>query len=1534
MPPPGGTADKLGNLYESIWVVDQLLEILQDRFESMVLESADEDGLGVEFYLIEQNDRKHFHSVKRQSTGSGWSLANLVRKAKSTGRSILSDLFVKLRNEPSSQICFVSATGANDLRELSERADRATDRTDFVEHLNEHLSGGYQKRIVETACSNNDAFAFLAMKNLRVVLTDHIELQRRVEQTIHLLFYSTVPSGLFPAHCRTGLYEYALSRLGQHITKENLLEHLRSQQIGLKDWKLDEQTTNIVAKLNDRYRSNIRSGLRYIEFIERGQVRTISEMLTSRPSKDFIIVAAAGYGKSCVVDQVIDRMFAANILCLCVRLDTTENCQSAHSVGQQLDLPRSPAITLAGIADGKSCLLVIDQLDALSVVSGRNQNLWDAFDEIRREAAIYPNMSILLACRDYDLEQDSRIRTIVSQPSFEVVEIGKLTAEEVKAALQSMNVDPRKLTPQSLELLRVPLHLNLFSEVHSNFRNITDLFNAFWQRNQREFDQVSIHRRTWSDVMDRFATLISNRQALSIPQACVDDYAIEADTLLSKGVLLLEQNRYRFFHESFFDYAFARAFCRTSQGLHDFLVQGEQHLFRRSQVRQILTYRRENDRSQYLSDIKTTLDSDQIRFHIKRMIVSGFHIIEEPEEDDWNLLRPYLFDCPLSRYAQGAIFNHVGWFTLLDRLGLLMIWLSAGCQGERDDDDPDDFRDTAIWLLHGTAIHDHCSGRVAELITPYMHRGASWQNRLLRIIGRGNAYKSEAMAELFLEMIRLGFYDDLVKENQQATDMWTCLSKADKKNPRFVIQVLAAYLDRRLCFYQDGSIERIFGAYGDDYSHSGSLLIHNVAISEPAYFVEEILPKVFTIVQITAYTDLELNSLRNRTWPSLTNSVDHHTISDSTLYSLCMSLKGLACKDANLFRQYVDTLIDIPSETIGYLLLTAWTSNPQEFAEECAQYMSGDLWRLRIGYSCCFQDTEDAHGTGESAISRTALKAITPHCSDISLSRIENAILDADDIYERVMPEWRERVELLLLQCIDEDRRSARSKLRFEELLSKYPDAEFRIVGKVGGLARVVTSPIKHDAAELMTDDDWIAAMRKYDGSSEELLSGGVREFCQVVRDFAGAKPHRFAQLTQQMPDDLASSYFTAVLDGMCYRLVSPQVGEVNEENRTTLDEVSTETFCSVINRLHELPGRPCGSAIAYCFRILKDRDWPETMLEVLSYYAINDPDPIEDKWKSGGFDGPLSHGINTIRGQAAEAISHLLFSKLERVSLFWKVLEQLAVDRTLSVRACAFEALLPLHNSTEHRDQAVTLFLQGCEHHAPLIGAHSFEGFVQYAKYHSYSRLKELLQFGTTQHNDAARNAVRQIALAELSGIEGSQADAAPLRKGRAEVRRVLASVYAEHIDHGDVGEISRSYLEEFFDDEDEEVRQQVCRAFWKLTEVSLLKQENFVKAFVCSRSFLDDPTPLLCSLEESKAKLPEVICEAGERMMKHASEKGDIANNQGSVDSYELSKLVIRQYEQARNEMLRVRCLDLIDRLEQMAAGGIVEALAGVDR
>ena len=118
-----------------------------------------------------------------------------------------------------------------------------------------------------------------------------------------------------------------------------------------------------------------------------------------------------------------------------MRLDRLDPFASTADLGRQLGIETSPAVALALAADDRDAYLVIDQLDAVSLASGRMPESFDVVMDLIGEALSVSGMRVVLACREFDIDNDHRIRALASRPDITKVEVGLLSAEEVEAAV-------------------------------------------------------------------------------------------------------------------------------------------------------------------------------------------------------------------------------------------------------------------------------------------------------------------------------------------------------------------------------------------------------------------------------------------------------------------------------------------------------------------------------------------------------------------------------------------------------------------------------------------------------------------------------------------------------------------------------------------------------------------------------------------------------------------------------------------------------------------------------------------------------------------------------------------------------------------------------------------------------------------------------------------------------------------------------------------------------------------------------------------
>ena len=205
----------------------------------------------------------------------------------------------------------------------------------------------------------------------------------------------------------------------------------------------------------------------------------------------------------------------------------------------------------------------------------------------------------------------------------------------------------RALSWRQLELLRTPLHLSLYlqgnPQQQPTFRGLQDLLDRYWKEKRARVNRQLGRSAKWLEVVETLADWLSDHQTLSAPADVLDEFEDDARAMASEFVLVFDGKHWRFFHETFFDYCFARAFVRRNGQLLDLLLKSEQHLFRRGQVRQILAFQRgRGDTTAYLAVLEQLLSEGRVRFHLKRLAIDWLRTLDDPSEQEWTLLHRFL----------------------------------------------------------------------------------------------------------------------------------------------------------------------------------------------------------------------------------------------------------------------------------------------------------------------------------------------------------------------------------------------------------------------------------------------------------------------------------------------------------------------------------------------------------------------------------------------------------------------------------------------------------------------------------------------------------------------------------------------------------------------------------------------------------------------------------------------------------------------------------------------------------------------------
>ena len=1133
---------------------------------------------------------------------------------------------------------------------------------------------------------------------------------------------------------------------------------------------------------------------------------------------------------------------------------------------------------------------------------GRRQAFWGPFSELLKEVRAYPKMRILFACRDFDLNQDSRLRELVEdQDGAERIRIRKLDDDSIRNAITTAGIAPTLLSQKQMELLSIPLHLYLFIEAARsgplNFTAAGDLFDAFWDYKTGAVDGRAGQPGIFSHAIGTLCDALSQRQSLVAPRFVLDDYPAASAALASEAVVYVHNGNFRFFHESFFDYAFARTFLRENSDLVQWLASDEQHLFRRSQVRQVLAFLRdrETDRGRYLSTLGNLLEDTRIRFHVKKLVLDWLGALPDPTSDEWRVVEGLTHQ--LGGHAWGVIANSVPWFDVLQEMGRWELWLNAD----------DEHIDRAVWLLGMTDLLNARSAAVATLLDPFRGRSNEWQDRLRSLIARGYGYTSPEMEDLVIALIADGTLDEERPTTAISDDWWSIWYALRTERPAFTATVLGAWFDRQIV--RASKVGRADPFSGDPemvtYSQFSADVIEKCAAHAPREFVGELFSR----------------------FASFDKRVPKQWISAPSKYgSPDEQLRDALVEAATLLAQSDPVGLDrtmgaeswSDSRWMSAFVLGAWSANPDYYAERIVRFfLHCPGQRLDIGYDASMGETD-----AFAAVSRTAVAAASSVCSQKSLIELESAVLHFTPSWERD-DRFVGRTELALLRALPQERIGETARRRIQELERRFPEASER------GAARPPTEehgfqavgpPIPAENQVRMSDDHWLSAMAKYTNYRSTVRGGrfvgGAMELSRGLERSVRENPGRFSSLATRMEATLQPIYFEAILRGLT-------VEEEGSGRSGTVEQVYL-----VLRTIMELGVQVHGQEIARAVGSLAEAALPDDIVQMLARVALDDPDPESDKWQeTGSFGDPVTQAINSARGEAAMALARLLFADRGRWTRLKPTIQRLVKDPVLAVRSVAVESLLAILDA--HRRDALACFQRLAEGADPILGVQYIDRFLQYAIFRDYPAMRPiLLRMLESSQPDTARAGVRHIALAAL-WVDEAREDGDRLLEIGEEARVGAASVYANNLSNETVGRECERRLQRLFTDESATVRREASTCWFALKPDQVASRGSLIGAFAKSMESGDGTSHLVGRLQESRRPLPAELCDVGERAVAaYGSKAASIQFAEAGV-AHGLSPLMVRLHEESSDPLLRKRILDVIDSMVRAGFYGINEQL-----
>lgn len=1504
----GGIASKLGNAYEAKWLILQLLDVVWGKAQSLQFEGITAPFAGFEA-AVKRNAITEWHQTKINAPHGSWTVAALEREG------VLSAFGSRLGQSSTDLCVFVSQDPARDVGAMTVKARRANDGSEFAGSLNKKEHEAFDRLKGIWAVDDMTMRCWLARCSFRTLPTSEIDNQ---VNTIGALLLEG--DGIYGA-----LRTYLEERFNKLLTTEAVRSDLRDYEgVSLKHWQLDptliERLRSETQGYLDSYGALSYSG----DWIERRETTALVELIVQEDGPEIILVSGvAGAGKSGVVRGLIENLGAADIHHLAFRVDHHLDAHSPEELGQTLTgRNESPAVTLKGLSPDLPSVLIVDQVDAVSDASGRSGPAKSALLRLIREVETLASIKLVFVCRSFDLGSDAAFKQLQQSDKVARLEIKLLDwTADVDPLLTKLGIVTSTLSAKQRELLQLPLNLGLFIEINGaavSFASRTDLFSALLELKGRATRQRGV---SWSltKPLVAVAEWMSERQRLDAPVSTLNAFAGALDVLRSENLIAVTRGRLGLFHESLFDHLYAQQFTTNSSSLASVLTGPEQHLFRRTQSRQILEALRQCDRQRYLKELREVLFGTNIRFHIRHAIAQWLGALADPTVEELRIVSA-LNNCDQHsmQLSNLALLGSTGWFDLLQKEG----WIEKElrCTGDRQDR-------ILRWLSLRLGERPD---EVVALLRSWWNGDRKLGQELLRWLSfvDGDA-GGEPLTALCEEAIRTCGGDGPLGRQDMILSSWV------GRRPKEGARILGALAD--------AWFEAHPGQHPFERDEARNLDLYDLeefAKKSPIDFLEGASPML--VRSLTIINQREQADGRDFTF---SRPCPHGEVfgADKLISLYRRSLRRVATEAPKEAKRLLAALDPSISAITLHLHLETIAASNGALARDLVPLLGLDVaeagWEGAKWKS--FADAAKAslsHLSAEDgAIVEAYILGLRPE--------LESAVELLKSIKERgpdsfIQPDyviWKlgqsGKTRWAILETVGIDLLPPKAVAVLQEGRRKFNGCA--VPSPSGIKVGWVKSPISRERVELMPDDDIIRAMQKYstdDGKVHKLdFEGGARQLGGELQRLAKECPRRFATLIARIPDTANPTYVDHILRGLA-----------------EAENADVAQLRDVIQLAHRRPGRHHEDAIARLFdrhpTVATDSVLLELLLWLGQHGSANEDDAVDSSMTEQELvtiedlihQGSQLHvrGINGVRGAAAEALEQAIWHVPAAVEPAWNFMDQRIEEEPLvSVRCCLVKPLLPLFNLDKLRcAEALERLIANEPTFRPENETRKDSSTAPLATYAA----TQLLPYIISQVPDVGRRLVKRLLdssneafrlLGAWHVIRASYSDASYAnladevsQRGVGE-RRLAAALAADAAVHDEFRDRAELELVRYFDDSDQQTRSQAAGVFREIRELDFRHYRRLAEAYVTSHAFGAESWAFLRLLENGTGNTQDLVVAAAERVVQDLAECGT-AQGRRMSELHTLQDLIRRDYAATENdEPLRTRLLDVIDAL---LAGG----------
>jgi hypothetical protein len=914
------------------------------------------------------------------------------------------------------------------------------------------------------------------------------------------------------------------------LLKENDLynqsfEIVDSQKIDAIHEKLLGQKMNIDIKKTLKKSSNaVDQIVNYIGekhiHVEREETDKIYNWINNDLKKDtknvLILTGEKGIGKSSVLKDLYNKLLLDSHYILGIKADKFYY-NNIDKLEKNLFLNK---LTFEKLIDSiskenKKLIIIIDQIDALSHSITSNRDYINTYNRLISEFLYEENIRVIVSTRSYDLEYDAEL-SIYNSNEFSKVKVQPFSTETVNSILEKFNINCN--SQKLINLLTIPHHLNIFCRlpnkselVFDTISSLKELYDELWHQyiSVRKNANIKYLLYTIADKM--------YNEGIDIKNIYEDNYFDELSYLKSVNLLIEQNQRIQFFHQTFYEYCYAKHFVENNLSLEKYIIENDQSIYIRSVIKMVIEYLREYNNVRYISTLDEILTKEKYRFHIKSLILNNLASQINPfNEEKFFVLNKILTNEILEEVFINSL-NSKNWITFLIEEDIPLKYLNT-------------IKSNFNWSIFSRNINNSPID-----ILDYINNldFENKENLISNLLFNLNDWQDPELLNYFSKFV-------IYRENNtnQMPNFWyfELLERIYVYHPTFVYDKLKV------------ALKRCYDGYNHKLEYELNKLLEEISKKNTVGVLEFLIDIIENIIEESKIPLFRFDNILSPLFDSYKNVSLFDNTNEEERTIIFHINKLLLKVEVNYFFNFYEKYKNSDNITILKVLIHAFQNRPEKLIKECHELI------LIIKNKNGFKGKDDTF----QLVLRQLISLYYLNFNNEQKNEINSILLNMSSNYDTFIYTDStgkrryslnfEKKKFVFIKALPKEALEENKDLKrvYQVLLRKFGDINHKksldTSTSQGGF---VGPPLSYKAYEKMNIKGWKKSMHKYNENytSDEFLKGGMEEHSNKFKDVVKENPEKFYNLISFLflDDNINISYIYNGINGLIEGKYDPE---------------------------------------------------------------------------------------------------------------------------------------------------------------------------------------------------------------------------------------------------------------------------------------------------------------------------------------------------------------------------------------------------------